>query len=128
MADANAVPVVVLGRLGGLGVLLIGLAALIASASFFLHVADIQKRATLSVPVPELVKHDFQLIQLGELRRDQFLVDKSTGRVWQSVCTGDVAGPDCKGMIIWDEMYVDGITPSDSTTAMIYRQQVLGRK
>jgi hypothetical protein len=127
MTEANAVPVVVFGKLSGLGLLLIGFSALIASVSFFLHAADAGRRTAPSVPPPKVAKHDFQLTQLGEFRRDQFLVDKSTGRVWQSVCTGDVSGPDCKGMLIWDEMYVDGVTPSDSATAIVYRQ-FLSRK
>jgi hypothetical protein len=28
----------------------------------------------------------YQLVQLGQMRRDQFLIDTATGRVWNNVC------------------------------------------
>jgi hypothetical protein len=64
------------------------------------------------------VQHDFQLVQLGQMRRDQFLIDRRTGRIWVSVCSGKNNGPDCMGMMIWDEMYVRDFTPNDSPVAI----------
>ena len=128
MTATTRAPVVVFGKLSGLGLLLVGFAALIAAVTYFLRVANAQGQAPASAPVAEEIKRDFQLVQLGEFRRDQFLIDRSSGRVWQSVCSGEVSGPDCKGMLIWDEMYVDGVTPGDSAAAMVYRQQIMGRK
>jgi hypothetical protein len=128
MTEASAAPVVVFGKLAGFGLLFVGAAALIAAGGFFVSVANAAHENQMPLQAQGSVKHDFQLVQLGDFRRDQFLVDKSTGRVWQSLCSGEVAGPDCKGMLIWDEMYVDGVTPSDSSTARLYFQQVLGRK
>ena len=52
--------------------------------------------------------HDYQLIQLGDFRRDQFLIDKNTGRVWNKVCSGDVKGADCDGELMFEEMAVSG--------------------
>jgi len=56
------------------------------------------------------------------MRRDQFLVDQKTGRIWQSACMGNVSGADCTGMVIWQEMYVDGITPSDSDVTTTFNE------
>jgi hypothetical protein len=66
----------------------------------------------------------FSLVQLGALRRDQFLVDQRTGRIWQSSCMGNMSGADCSGMIVWQEMYVDGITPDDSVATAAYNQEL----
>jgi hypothetical protein len=52
----------------------------------------------------------FQLIQLSDMRRDQFLLDSQTGKVWQRVCMSE--GPtanDC-GTDAWTPMDVEGIT------------------
>lgn len=66
-------------------------------------------------------KHNFELIQLGELARNQFLIDRKAGRVWQKVCDGENnASGGCEGMLIWEEMYIGGFTPSDSEPALIY--------
>lgn len=56
----------------------------------------------------------FEIVQLGSFRADQFLLDKSTGRIWQSACAGTPEVGDCKGMMVWQEMFVSGITPQDS--------------
>jgi hypothetical protein len=55
---------------------------------------------------------EYHLVQLGEMRRDQFLIDKKSGRIWENICLGEVDGSDCKGLGIWEEMYVRGVTPS----------------
>ena len=128
MTDTGDATTVVFGKLAGLGLLFAGAAALIAAGGFFVTVANAAHDTQASGRTPVSEKHDFQLIQLGNFRRDQFLVDKTTGRVWVSTCTGEVAGPDCQGILTWDEMYVDGITPSDSTAARVYMQQILSRK
>ena len=66
-------------------------------------------------------KHDFQLIQLGEMARNQFLLDGETGRVWQKVCDGENKGVgECDGILVWEEMYVSDLTPPDSRPALIY--------
>lgn len=121
------------GILGGIGMLLLGLAALLFAVSFAgRHRAPkptplpTPQQANVSAPGP-----GFELVQLGSFRRDQFLVDQKTGRIWQSSCLGNVSGADCSGMLIWQEMYVDGITPSDSnaTTAFneVLRAQSAGK-
>lgn len=66
-------------------------------------------------------RHDFQLIQLGDMVRNQFLLDKETGRVWLKVCDGETKGlADCDGVLIWQEMYVSDLTPPESNPALIY--------
>lgn len=37
----------------------------------------------------------FQLVQLGEMRRDQFLLDAETGRIWRASCIQRGSGTDC---------------------------------
>ena len=131
MAEVAASPVVVFGKLVGFGLLLLGVAAIIAAGGFFIGVANSAHESQAPRPsaAQDQIKHDFQLVQLGDFRRDQFLVDKSTGRVWQSICSGPTNGPDCNGMLIWDEMYVGGgVTPSDSGAALAYFQHVSGSK
>ncbi len=85
------------------GVLLLGIAALIAA----LRIQGPQ-RLTEGRPSPRVddAKGDssFQLIQLGTMRRDQFLLDRNSGRVWHLVCAGKVEGADCKGAIQWEEV------------------------
>lgn len=69
------------------GILLLGVAALIAAIRFATPPAG-----------------SYQLQQLGEYRRDQFLLNTQTGRVWNKVCTGDVTGAECTGDLVWVEM------------------------
>jgi hypothetical protein len=52
-------------------------------------------------------EHDYQIIQLGQMRADQFLIDKKTGCVWTAVCRGEVKGSQCHGEIIWQKMWVE---------------------
>lgn len=54
----------------------------------------------------------FQLVQLSNMRRDQFLLDTKTGKVWNNQCI--VAGPnsgDCN-YAVFLLMDVEGITGS----------------
>ncbi len=74
-------------------------------------------------------RHNFQLIQLGEMARNQFLLDRETGRVWQKVCDGENKGVgECDGILVWDEMYVSDLTPPDSRPALIYDYVVKQRE
>lgn len=128
--STNGVPIVVFGKLSGTGLLLLGIAAVIAAGAY------LTRRANTPRPQPQLVaqqpvsfpEHDFQLVQLGEMRRDQFLYDKRTGRIWNSVCTGQVSGANCSGMLVWQEMYVDGITPPTSPASTYYQLQMQSQK
>lgn len=53
----------------------------------------------------------FQLIQLSDFRSDQFLIDTETGKIWQPVCTKLATdGSHCDGSIIFEEVFVDGIS------------------
>jgi|SRR6185312_17200174 len=124
MADSSNTPrIVTFGNLGGVGILLVGISAIVLACAFLIRTlhgpaapARFQRSAD-QAPFHE--NHEFQLIQLGEMRRDQFLLDKKTGRVWTEVCTGQVAGPDCKGQLVWQGMQVEGL-PSASTPASIF--------
>jgi len=123
MADSSNAPrIFVFGNLGSAGILLAGIAAVILASAFVVR--------TLRSPpgpaqLPQLAEqtqphenHEFQLIQLGEMRRDQFLLDKSTGRVWSEVCNGQVSGPDCNGQLFWQEMKVEGVAPASGPTSI----------
>lgn len=55
----------------------------------------------------------FQLIQLGTFRRDQFLLDTQTGKIWGRVCVKTV-GDEC-AQTVWSLDAVEGITMSSET-------------
>lgn len=104
------------------GLLMIGCALLLQAVTS----AGLVERARAADAIPysaasDQIRSNYQLVQLGEFRRDQFLVDQATGRVWRRVCTGGVSGVECDGMLVWDEMYVGGVTPSSSDAAADYR-------
>ena len=49
----------------------------------------------------------FRVVQISEFRRDQFLIDTETGRLWARVCTnGD---PNAEGYCYWKPEDVLGI-------------------
>lgn len=52
----------------------------------------------------------FQLIQLSEMRRDQFLLDTATGKIWNKVCIRFESG-ECKSGG-WSLEAIEGITLS----------------
>ena len=108
-------PTVIFNKLIGIGVLLLGSAGLIASLALASSAGD----PLVEVEAPPPTKLGFEIVQLGEFRRDQFLVDKDSGHVWQSVCSGQVVDGDCKGMMVWDEMCVGGITPETSIKGVL---------
>ncbi len=44
-------------------------------------------------------EHNFELIQLGSMRRDQYLLDKKTGQIWAKTCMYSKPSPnsiDCE--------------------------------
>lgn len=49
----------------------------------------------------------FQLIQLNEMRRDQFLLDTQTGDIWRGVCADVKEGGECIGHY-WQREDVEG--------------------
>ena len=104
-------PAVVLYKLSGHGVLLLGVAGLIAAIAMLLFVVAIAGEPLVEVEAAPPTKHGFQLVQLGDFRRDQFLLDTDSGRIWESVCAGNVKDGDCDGVMVWSEMCVDGVVP-----------------
>ena len=82
------------------GNLLIGIAACIAAISY------------MSKPTT-----NFEVVQLGTMRMDQYLLDKTGGRIWRLVCMGGSSGAECKGRVLWDEMFVASHTSLDSPVA-----------
>jgi hypothetical protein len=83
-----------------LAYLCIGIAALITSFAYY-------QNNNIHTPRPQ--DHDYQILQLGEFRRDQFLIDKKTGRIWHSVCVGELKGMECEGSLMWQEQSVVGL-------------------
>lgn len=131
MANSGEATVVTLGKLGGTGLLLLGVASIFAAGAYLTRSANTPAAPSQPVaarPTAAFPEHSFQLVQLGEMRRDQFLYDKRTGRIWTSVCTGQVSGANCSGMVIWEEMYVDGVTPPTSPAALYYQLETQSQK
>ncbi|MGZ3694126.1 MAG: hypothetical protein ACXWQO_07985 [Bdellovibrionota bacterium] len=52
----------------------------------------------------------FQLIQLGDYHKDQFLLDTDTGKFWKPVCTKADAAGNCTGTMIWQLQVIEEIT------------------
>lgn len=50
----------------------------------------------------------YQLVQLGQMRRDQYLLDTATGRLWTVVCGAGAHGVDCE-YAYWSEADVLGL-------------------
>jgi hypothetical protein len=124
MDDSPNTPrIVVFGNLGGVGILLVGIAAIVLACAFIIHTlrgSAIPPHFFRSAEQGQSHEnHEFELTQLGEMRRDQFLLDKKTGRIWTEVCAGQVSGPDCNGQLTWQEMQVEGL-PSKSDAASIF--------
>ncbi|HEU0277127.1 MAG TPA: hypothetical protein VFQ95_04840 [Rhodanobacteraceae bacterium] len=112
----------ILGVLAGIGILLLGISAVAASGAFLLQ----QWRYPIIRPVAASTNnlaptHDFELVQLGEMRRDQFLLDKTTGHVWTAVCDGNANGADCSGNMVWTPMSIQGI-PEIGAKTYTYEQ------
>jgi hypothetical protein len=84
-----------------LGIFLLGTAALIAAIR--LQQPQLPKRISLA-PTADSA---FELIQLGSMRRDQYLLERRTGTVWLLVCDGTVKGTGCDGEITWQKMRRD---------------------
>lgn len=78
---------------------LIALTALLSSVSFA------QKKTNTSTTGGR-----FQLIQLSDFRRDQYLLDTQTGRLWSNVCSVS-KGEDCQ-YYVWTEQDVVGLNIS----------------
>lgn len=53
----------------------------------------------------------FQLIQLSEYRRDQYMIDTATGRVWEPVCSGTLnASSICEGTVRFREVAIENLS------------------
>lgn len=60
------------------------------------------------VDIPQVGR--FELKQISTFRRDQFLLDNATGRIWSPRCTKLAKnGVDCDGGSIWQEESVEGL-------------------
>jgi hypothetical protein len=119
VSDSKAYGFIALGAvLAGIGVLVAGIGAAMLGFAAFNTVPDEATSRGGSLV-------EFQVVQLGEFRRDQFLLDRRSGRIWHSVCSGEVSGPDCKGMLIWDEMYVANLSEVLSPVSQAYRTHLV---
>lgn len=85
---------------------LIALSFCFLSYTYYLQTTNILTKSAYI----KIQDHDYQLIQLSEYRRDQFLIDKKTGRVWEVVCVGGGKNGGCDGELIWREMRNDTLT------------------
>lgn len=121
----------------GLGVLLLGLSAVIYVAKD-LKILPIEDKGywagwTEGIKDGERNakgKKGFTLIQLGDARRDQFLLNRGTGQIWENVCSFDndvtpkrTNDPyHCPGVNAWSPVPVLGISPADSPEMREYIQ------
>ena len=102
-------------KLSGLGIFLLGLAGLIAALAMLWAAASSagNPSAALSpskapLEAPPTSALGFELVQLGEFRRDHYLVNRDTGAIWNRVCSGEAKDDGCDGPLIWQEMCVEG--------------------
>lgn len=98
----------------GIIFLLLGAAV---SAAFLLY----RGGATAVAAVPSFnAESGYEIVQPDRSGRDIYMLDKKTGRVWQRDCMGQKGGFGCDGVLFWNEMYVENITPRDSGPAQAY--------
>lgn len=104
----------------GLAAILIAVGVCLMGLSHFLRA----QHATSSS------KHDYQMVQLGDMRRDQFLIDKETGRIWVKTCITSDTKPsiDCDGATMWVEQNVVGINGYSFSDYIDYLTFMNGRK
>ena len=67
----------------------------------------------MAAGAPQAIEGRFQLLQLGTARRDQYLLDSQTGRLWARVCmkSTSLEAGDCAYQA-WMVEDVEGITAS----------------
>ncbi len=53
----------------------------------------------------------FQIVQISDFRRDQFLIDTNTGRLWTQTCAkpSKPTPAEC-GLYVWQEEMIDDIS------------------
>ena len=88
----------------GASILLAGLAICLISYSYYLKSVAYINNKDKEFANRFVYEHDYQLIQLGEFRRDQFLLDKKTGLTWRPVCDGEFKEGNCTGSMRWQKM------------------------
>lgn len=75
---------------------LISLSLLMALVSIAVGCSKVEQPIETKDLVKDQKHARFELIQLGTMRRDQFLLDKETGQIWVNTClVGAHTGPDC---------------------------------
>lgn len=64
------------------------------------------------IEAPKPQEHDFELIQLGSMRRDQYLLDRKTGTLWKNSCAAGMNGADCSYEVYLkvDVQDINGVT------------------
>ena len=110
----------------GVSALMAGAAALISALSaigVLPHAVTIREPSPVALPQPQSCPPT-PSFHVAQLQRDQFfLVDSRSGRVWERVCSGKTKGADCDGLLIWNEMYVSGVTPPESAATRVFAYQ-----
>jgi hypothetical protein len=80
---------------------------IILALVLFVSCEKLKQNSDAQVAVKPKLK--FELVQLGSMRRDQFLLDKETGQLWRITCiAGAGQGGDCK-YSAWMKEDVEGI-------------------
>jgi hypothetical protein len=100
----------------------IALALFVAAMSTMSFAAKPVAKATLAaLPTPG----PFQIIQPGDTRRDLFLLDTQTGRVWRSACYHweDKAGGVCD-LSGWVEEFVEHLNATRATNPDVIRKAI----
>lgn len=70
-----------------------------------------KKEESITTAQPSTPPNRFELVQLGSMRRDQYLLDKQTGQIWTVTCmsSSSKSGPECD-YTAWMKADVEGIT------------------
>ncbi|WP_254575114.1 DUF2157 domain-containing protein [Stenotrophomonas acidaminiphila] len=99
-----------------LGIVLVGVGAILIGLALLVIASQWQTYPRIALESPPTPKVGFAWISETEKSSNQYiddkhfyyLLDKDTGRVWRR--TGSIRE-------VWEELYVEGITPSDSPAA-----------
>lgn len=110
---------------------------LICLLFLFLNACDLNKKAEfnpdkfLAETAPKVIPPElgrYQIVQLGTMRRDQFLLDTVTGSLWSRTCwvSSKKDSSSC-GMDVWESELIEGLPWTREQLEQMRKSTVTGK-